>query len=223
MTPDDGGNSSAQGHLEASCPTSIPFTATPTKKEVLMRRIMSRRPSPAIGVAFLALLVALGGTSYAVVQLPRNSVGTAQLKKNAVTSPKVRPGSLLRSDFRSGQLPAGPRGPAGPAGPAGERGPAGPAGPAGERGPAGGPGAPGATNVTVRLGPEELGSSIADCLPGEKATGGGGFVTEVGGYLFGSAPRATTGTPTDWEAEAELVTDPPQPATVQAYVICAAP
>jgi hypothetical protein len=76
-------------------------------------------------VAYLALFVALGGTSYAAVNLPRNSVGTAQLKANAVTSAKVKNGSLLAADFRRGQLRAGPAGAAGPAGPAGERGAAG--------------------------------------------------------------------------------------------------
>ena len=45
--------------------------------------------------------------------LPRNSVGPLQLKANAVTSVKVKNGSLLRADFRAGQIPAGPAGPAG--------------------------------------------------------------------------------------------------------------
>ena len=96
-------------------------------------RISVRRPSPALVIACLALLVALGGTSYAtVLMVPRNSVGPAQLKSsavttkklaaNAVTSAKVLNGSLVKSDFRAGSLPAGPTGPAGPAGPAGPSG-----------------------------------------------------------------------------------------------------
>jgi hypothetical protein len=95
-----------------------------------------RRPSPATVIASLALLVALGGTSVAAVSvaLPRNSVGNAQLKTNAVTSIKVKNGSLLRADFRAGQIPAGAPGPAGPAGPAGASGPAGPSGPPGSSG-----------------------------------------------------------------------------------------
>jgi hypothetical protein len=103
-----------------------------------MRKLL-RRPSPAMIVACLALLVALGGTSVAAVsQLARNSVGTPQLRNSAVTNVKVRnnainsakvaPRSLLRSDFAAGQLPAGPVGPQGPAGPAGPAGAAGPAG-----------------------------------------------------------------------------------------------
>ncbi len=103
-----------------------------------MRKVL-RRPSPAMVVACLALLVALGGTSIAAVnQLGRNTVGTLQLRTGAVTNPKIRnnavnsakvaPRSLLRSDFAPGQLPAGPIGPQGPTGPAGAAGPAGPAG-----------------------------------------------------------------------------------------------
>ena len=95
-----------------------------------MSSIWRRRPSPALVVACAALAVALGGTSYAtVLQVPKNSVGTAQLRTNAVVSAKVRNGSLLRADFRAGQIPAGPAGAAGPAGPAGAAGAAGPPGP----------------------------------------------------------------------------------------------
>jgi len=89
------------------------------------------KPSPALVVACIALAVALSGASYAAIIIPRNSVGTLQLKANAVNSSKVLNGSLLRADFKTGQIPAGPTGPAGPAGPAGAAGAAGPAGPAG--------------------------------------------------------------------------------------------
>ena len=61
-------------------------------------------------VAYLALCVALGGTSYAAIQLPKNSVGTKQIKKNAVKSKKVKNGSLKAADFAAGQLPAGQKG-----------------------------------------------------------------------------------------------------------------
>jgi hypothetical protein len=78
-----------------------------------MRRLRQRL-TPATVLACLALFVALGGTSIAAVAaLPRNSVGTVQ----------VRNGSLLRADFKPGQIPAGARGPTGPAGPAGPAGP----------------------------------------------------------------------------------------------------
>ena len=63
-----------------------------------------RLPSPAMVVACLALLIALGGTSYAAIKLPKNSVGTKQLKTNAVTSPKVKNNSLTGSDILESSL-----------------------------------------------------------------------------------------------------------------------
>jgi hypothetical protein len=68
-------------------------------------------------VALLALFVALGGTSVAATKvLAPSSVGTAQLKPGAVVSSRVRDHSLLRRDFRQGQLPRGRPGVPGPAG-----------------------------------------------------------------------------------------------------------
>ena len=75
-------------------------------------------------IALLALFVALGGTSYAAVALPKNSVGTAQIKKNAVTSAKVKNGSLTSADFGAASRAklVGPAGPSGPQGPKGDKG-----------------------------------------------------------------------------------------------------
>jgi hypothetical protein len=108
-----------------------------------VRPFFAHRPSPAMVVACIALIVALGGTSYAIQALPQNSVGGKQLKNNAVTSKKikngavnsnkVKNGSLLSADFKAGQLPAGPQGPRGLTG---ERGPQGERGLQGEVGPA---------------------------------------------------------------------------------------
>jgi hypothetical protein len=99
-----------------------------------MRKLLARRPSPAMVVACLALLVALGGTGYAAVSLPRNSVGTDQLRTGSVTSAKVQDFSLSRTDFRPGTLTRGARGPRGLAGPTGAPGAAGAAGPTGPAG-----------------------------------------------------------------------------------------
>lgn len=90
----------------------------------------SLKPSPAMLVALLALFVALGGSSYAALNLPKGSVGPKQLKKNAVTSTKVKPGSLELSDFNASQRsqlrgPQGEQGPQGAQGPQGSQGPAG--------------------------------------------------------------------------------------------------
>jgi hypothetical protein len=43
-----------------------------------------------MAVAFVALMVALGGTSWAVAALPKGSVGTKQLKRNAVARANIK-------------------------------------------------------------------------------------------------------------------------------------
>jgi hypothetical protein len=92
---------------------------------------MSRLPRHSTIAAYLALFLALGGTSYAVATLPRDSVGAKELRKGAVRSADVKNRSLKRIDFKSGSLPTGQTGPSGPAGAVGPRGPAGSAGPRG--------------------------------------------------------------------------------------------
>lgn len=105
-----------------------------------------RRPSPAMVVAWAALIISLGGTSYAAIKLPKNSVASKHIKKggvansdirsNSVTSQKVRNGTLLATDFAGGQLPGAPRGPQGLPGAVG---------PKGDKGDKGDPGSPGPT------------------------------------------------------------------------------
>ena len=88
----------------------------------------------------LALIVALGGTSYAAVAIPKNSIGSKEIANSSITSKDVKNGALKAADFKAGQLPTGTggsAGPAGPPGPAGATGQTGPAGPAGSAGPAG--------------------------------------------------------------------------------------
>lgn len=62
---------------------------------------INRTPGFANVTSVLALVVALGGTSYAAVQLPKNSVGSKQIKTGAVLSAEVRNGSLRVADFKS--------------------------------------------------------------------------------------------------------------------------
>src|SRR5579871_3064868 len=45
-------------------------------------------------VGYVALFVALGGTSYAAISLPAGSVGTRQLRNGAVTSSKLSRGAV---------------------------------------------------------------------------------------------------------------------------------
>ena len=57
-------------------------------------RAWIRLPSPAMGVALIALVVALSGTTYAAVR-----IGTKQIKNNAITSVKIRNGQVRNVDL----------------------------------------------------------------------------------------------------------------------------
>lgn len=65
-----------------------------------MKSIVSRRPSPALIVSILALVVAMAGTSYAAFKLPKNSVGTKQLKKNAVATAKIKSNAVTTKKIK---------------------------------------------------------------------------------------------------------------------------
>ena len=166
-----------------------------------MKRI--HRPSPAMGVALVALFIALTGTSIAAVTaLPANSVGARELRNGsvgpkelrgravtagklaagAVTSGVVRNGSLTMADFDRRQLPTGTVGPVGPAGPIGPQGPAGPQGTPGPPGPRGEPGRllgsfRTATESIVVNDASATGTTSADvgqmCARGERAISAG--------------------------------------------------
>jgi hypothetical protein len=84
-------------------------------------------------VAYTALFLALGGTSYAAVRLPAGSVGSKELHSGAVTKTKLQRGAVTSAavqdhtlkavDFARGQLTPGPKGDAGPKGDKGDPGP----------------------------------------------------------------------------------------------------
>jgi hypothetical protein len=90
-------------------------------------------------IAYLALFVALGGSSYAAVRLKPGSVTSAalatravthaKLARNSVTTLNVAPGTLTGADFKSGTLAKGAV--KGSKGDQGARGPAGAPGPQG--------------------------------------------------------------------------------------------
>jgi hypothetical protein len=69
-----------------------------------MRKLFQYRPSPAMVVACIALIVAMGGTGYAAFKLPKNSVGNRQLKKNAVTSTKIKNRQVRNADLARGSV-----------------------------------------------------------------------------------------------------------------------
>ena len=68
-----------------------------------MRSVL-RLPSPSMAVAMTALVVSLGGTTFAATQLAANSVGPTQLKKNAVTRVKIAKSAVDGSKIANGSV-----------------------------------------------------------------------------------------------------------------------
>lgn len=188
-----------------------------------MRRYFSRTPSPALIVACLALLVALGGTSIAAVSaLPNNSVGTAQLKNNAVTAAKIKDGqvmsaeianstittadvkngSLLKADFKAGQVPSGPPGPTGPAGPPGVA--------AVER-----------KDQSTALNSANSKSIEAVCPSGKRVIGGGTRVTGAGAGAVSVVESFPDSDGTKWNTVAREVNATAAVWQLTAYALCA--
>ncbi|HYY22645.1 MAG TPA: hypothetical protein VE780_12275 [Thermoleophilaceae bacterium] len=177
-----------------------------------MHRRPHRRPSPAIVIALIALFVALTGSAYAALRLPRNSVGSAQLRRgavtkaklrtNAVTSSKVKDHSLGAKDLRRGLLSAG------------------------------------VSNVVTRYGPIETVdtgaglASFAACHAGEVATGGGwafpnGDPANPNYFIDENGP-GVVGAPANDGAQANgwLITitdDTGSSFDFQSYAMCASP
>ena len=192
-------------------------------------------------IALSALFVALGGTSYAAIALPKNSVGTAQLKKNAVTTAKVKNGSLVKADFKAGQLPAGAQGIQGPKGDKGDPGAPGTNGVNGVNGKDGVDGTDGAnaaTNVVYRVASQALaaqtGSATATCQEGERLIGGGGgFVQAFNETIDASADHivsyngpsdgtnASDASPSGWTVAAR--NNSAVAARVYSYASCVSP
>lgn len=58
-----------------------------------MKRILRRRPSPAVALSFVALFVALGGSAYAL------TITGANIRTNSVTGTDLR--DIKGGDFRN--------------------------------------------------------------------------------------------------------------------------
>src|SRR3954453_2016273 len=86
----------------------------------MMRRLRSGL-SYANVTATIALFVALGGSSYAALKLPRNSVGSTQIRAGAVHSSDIKDRSVALRDISPSarRSLAGKQGPMGPQGPPG--------------------------------------------------------------------------------------------------------
>jgi hypothetical protein len=71
-----------------------------------MKKRVGERLTFANVIACIALFVALGGASYAAIQVPKNSVGTKQLKRNAVTASKIRRNAVTSTKIKRGAITA---------------------------------------------------------------------------------------------------------------------
>lgn len=129
-------------------------------------------------VATIAVFIALGGSSYAALNLPKNSVGSEQLKRNSITSAKVKGGSLSTTDLKASARShlRGRRGPRGVQGPPGTTGKTGKTGARGRTGPRGAAGSARAyATVVADTGQPPI------------------FTANVPNLAFGSVARTSTG------------------------------
>jgi hypothetical protein len=72
---------------------------------VVIRRARTRL-TYANFIATAAVFIALGGTSYAVVSLPRNSVGGRQIKPGSIGTSEIRTGAVRSKDIHNGSVAA---------------------------------------------------------------------------------------------------------------------
>src|SRR4051812_42384736 len=81
-------------------------------------------------MATIAVFIALGGSSYAALKLPTNSVGAREIRTGAVRSSELKDRSVAPEDLAPSTRAAllGERGPRGAMGAIGATGPQGPAG-----------------------------------------------------------------------------------------------
>lgn len=174
-----------------------------------MFRTVRTRISYTNVIATIALFVALGGSSYAALQLPRNSVGTKQLKRNAVTGVKVKRGALTGRHIKEATLAkvdsATAADTATSAASATTAGSA-PVSRLDYR----------QTSVPLPTGGPVSTRASVNCDTGLNATGGGAKVSnpDVNAYIVDSNPLGKTG----WEATG--YSDDPG-ITMTVYVICA--
>jgi hypothetical protein len=67
-------------------------------------RHLRRRPSAAMGVAVVALFLAIGGVGYAATSIPNNSISNAMLKNNSVGNVKLRSNAVSYKKIAPGSV-----------------------------------------------------------------------------------------------------------------------
>jgi hypothetical protein len=69
-----------------------------------MKGLLKQRPSPALVIAIIALVMATIGTAMAATNLAKNSVGSKQLKKNAVVTNKIKKEAVTGAKVKKNTL-----------------------------------------------------------------------------------------------------------------------
>ncbi len=165
-----------------------------------MSRIHLSRPSPAMIVAIVALIVAMGGSAYAA-----HKIGSHQLRKNAVTTKKIKDDAVTGSKIANGAITGGKLA-SGAVGVVMRQGP------------------------PVTYAPDAAHPVEANCQPGERATGGGVYnEAQVGTLVVTSSyplpnpispPSTGDGkTPTGWRVWLKNNTVG-STYTINGYVVC---
>lgn len=174
----------------------------------MLKKVKERAGVVALGIAMIALFVALSGTAGA---LPgRGSIDKNDLKKNVVSSRNVAPDSLTGADIAADSLTGADVAPDALTGADVNE----------------------ATLVlpaitvvqrTADFGPVASGAAgdgIATCVGNEKAVGGGFTASSGFGRLDGSRPELNAqGVPTGWHVF--VGNNSPGPAQFRVYVLCA--
>jgi hypothetical protein len=181
--------------------------------------------------ATLALFIALGGTGYAAITLPRDSVGARELRAGSVDAAELRDGAVTSADVRDGSIGlrdlspsargslagvSGPAGPVGATGAAGTTGPTGPQGPAGQKGE---PGAAGKDAISL-FAIVELTGNIKAGTPGTTSSSYGTgdtlvkFVRPTTGCAY-SATLARVVQGVNWEPTGNKITVAQEPGGIR--------
>jgi hypothetical protein len=175
--------------------------AAPPEPRVSEGNLMPRfrRPSPAVVLALLALMVALSSSAGAnPVAFVAKALNGTSIKKHSIPLSALSPAAVKK--LRGARGSTGPRGLQGIKGDSG------------------------ATNLSVvshTCGPTPCSTASVTCPAGTHATGGGGLA--VGNQLlFESLPTPQSGAPTGWAAAGGAATGTAA-GSVTAYAVCASP
>ena len=185
---------------------------------------------PGLIVALVALVGALGGTSYAGFRLGAGSVGTKQLRNGAVTSGKLAPGAVTSGKLAPGAVTSGKLAPGGVTGGLLANGAV--------TAPKLAPGAVGAQQAQPGAGvslaydtstnyPVEAGGTAAiyeTCPPAMNAIGGGALPDDPHMVLLGTGPYRLSpgswGVPADAWAASVKNTDPGAVHSFVVFAVC---